>query len=82
MNVSKDFAVYVTAIEDGTHLAASVGTPRFCFEGPTEEDVVAKAQRALAFYAGRAETASIRSDSIEPTIINFARSKAVNLEAA
>jgi predicted RNase H-like HicB family nuclease len=39
-------------IETGKWLAISCRPPYFCFEGDTEEDVGAQAQRALDFYFG------------------------------
>ena len=38
--------------EDGAFVAASVATPAFFFYGVTEDDVIDKARRALAFFFG------------------------------
>ena len=37
--------------DEGTFLVASKESPRFCFEGATEEEVLAKADRALVAYS-------------------------------
>ena len=51
--MTNDFTVAVafTRLEDGTHVAASVVTPLFCVSAETYEEVKAKAERVIAFWA-------------------------------
>jgi len=40
----------VGALEDGTFVAASVSNPIFCFIGDNEDQLIAKAERAVRFF--------------------------------
>ena len=50
MTVEIDTKYWICQTDDDTFLAASTETPRFCFAGATEEEVVGKATRALSSY--------------------------------
>lgn len=41
---------WICQTDDDTYLAASTESPRFCFEGASEEEVCDKATRALDAY--------------------------------
>ena len=43
-------AIFISRQPDGTFLAASIDSPRFCVGGATEDEAFTKAQRALAYY--------------------------------
>jgi len=47
---SSSHTIFFTAAEDGTFVVASIGTPRFCVGGATEQEAFEKAQRALDYY--------------------------------
>lgn len=51
MTQETEHKVFFTVLEDGSHLAASTTTPLFAFSGPSFEEVKAKSERALAFFA-------------------------------
>lgn len=54
--------IYLTELDDGTLLAASIGAPRFCFAGKDEEELRAKVERALHFHqSARGERMQSRS---------------------
>jgi predicted RNase H-like HicB family nuclease len=42
--------IFSTALEDGSFIAASVDSPRFCVGAATEEEAFEKATRALSYY--------------------------------
>lgn len=42
--------IYLTRIEDGSFLAVSIDSPRFCVGGANEQEAFEKAQRALRYY--------------------------------
>ena len=42
--------IFYTEIEDGTFVAVSIDSPRFCVGAKTAEEALAKAHRALAYY--------------------------------
>lgn len=42
--------IYFSEQDDGTVLAASIDSPRFCVGASTEEEALAKARRAVAYY--------------------------------
>ena len=42
--------VIISQTEDGLFVAASTASPFFCFEGATEEVVLARVRNALNFY--------------------------------
>jgi hypothetical protein len=42
--------IFISRQGDGTFLAASIDSPRFCVGGPTEDAAYDKAQRALDYY--------------------------------
>ena len=48
----RSHTIFITQIEDGSFLAASIDSPRFCVGAPTERGAFEKAQRALAYYDG------------------------------
>ena len=47
---TKDHQVFLAKIEDGSFLAVSIDSPRFCVGGDTIEAAAAKAQRALEYF--------------------------------
>lgn len=47
---TKTHTVHFATTEDGQHICASLETPLFCFIGKSEEELAAKAERALNFY--------------------------------
>ena len=52
MNDGSTHKFWVCQSDDDTFLAASTESPRFCFAGATEEEVIDKANRALDAYFG------------------------------
>lgn len=48
--MNADHPIYIARLEDGTFLAASNSTPRFCVGAETKAAAVEKAERALEFY--------------------------------
>ena len=48
--MTKGHNVFHTKLEDGTFLAASFDSPRFCVGAPTLDEALAKADRAFSYY--------------------------------
>jgi predicted RNase H-like HicB family nuclease len=42
--------IFITRVEGGSYLAASIDTPRFCVGGTTRQNAYDKAQHALEYY--------------------------------
>jgi predicted RNase H-like HicB family nuclease len=52
MTIHNQQPIYLCRQEDGTFLAASIDSPRFCVGSATEDEALEKAQRALDYYLG------------------------------
>jgi predicted RNase H-like HicB family nuclease len=50
--MNSEHPIYIAKLEDGSFLAASNREPRFCVGAASEEEVIAKARRAVEFYWG------------------------------
>jgi hypothetical protein len=80
MTNETEFKLFYTQIEDGSWLAASISTPWFCLSAPTEEEVQAKALRALKFWADN-RNARIQQ-SLERSVTPFAPHRVQSVRAA
>lgn len=50
MKNHNEISILIGANGNGSFIAASAHEPYFCFEGSSEEEVTAKASRAVSFY--------------------------------
>lgn len=64
-----DHLVYLTKTDEGTFLAASITSPRFCFEGKTEDEARGTVGRALTYYYETRGEPEISSKPIRKTIV-------------
>ncbi len=73
MNVEREFQVYLTVTDDGTYLAATNESPHFCFEGSSEQELLATVEQALTFYyqnRGRADPAPVAPAAVRRFVPN------------
>lgn len=71
----------VAELTDGRFVAASCGSPYFCFRAETEKAVIEKVQRALTFY-GKSEGigAAVNIKSVTQTVTTLRPIKTVGFE--
>jgi hypothetical protein len=48
--MTDSYRIFHTKLEDGSVIAVSIDTPRFCVGAQTEEEALSKAKRALAYF--------------------------------
>ena len=53
--MSNKHRIFTTLLEDGSFIAASVDSPRFCVGALTKEEAIEKAARALSYYESAKE---------------------------
>jgi predicted RNase H-like HicB family nuclease len=58
--------IFLTKTDDGSFLAASIDSPRFCVSAPTRAEAVQKAERARAYFL---EASSEAAASVKPRSI-------------
>ena len=82
----KKHPVFFGATEEGQHICISATQPEFCFFGETEEEVRAKAERALNFYFEASGTiprsAQRRPVSRTNKVVSFVPQKKEEIEYA
>lgn len=84
-NAPKRHRVFLGANEEGLHICISTSQPEFCFVGTSEDEVRAKAERALNFYfeaKGRIPAGTARPVSRTNKVISFVPQKTEEIEYA
>jgi predicted RNase H-like HicB family nuclease len=82
MNVDSKGYFVVGELTDGRFAAASSSPPYFCFRADSEEAVIAKAQKALAFYAASIGVGnSVKIKSVTQTVTTLRPTKRIAFHA-
>ena len=77
MTSDRDHRIYLTQVEDGSWLAASISKPWFCLSAPTEDEALVRAQSALDFWCENRDVPV--TQNLERTVAPFSPKRVQSL---